>query len=512
MSFLRQTNDDFIKVQLRSLLVDPDKKKELKKKLGKLGLYSNRNGFGTYRDFFTTELGSTAKSRRGRRLSSQIALEKPEITKKTTKSELPSFASMKPARIRGFFSTEFFKRSKIAISACVLYTLINKINVPNTPQNFSVKLPSRYDKNFDLKFIPYYISSFLCVAENLPKVLVGNIIPLAPEIKKSISNTYIGVCSVYGVNRKVYMRNKDTRLIMYLCLKPWPGIITEPLNKFFFKKYPLLNELSFEDFVGNYIFTHNVHNQKRLCFDIYDKLNLQYVTSKHIFAFFESPIFPLIKNDLFVMINYLSNDRYIEETAKLSRTNTRIIQSEIFKIISSEPKRLNFKTFCKLNFEQRFPDMLLAVAHAFFDEIGSNFLTRYYSIPTYKVHIRENLISVSRPINICKNYLKIVENYNKLIRNEVKAYQSSHSYLNKDIIKGCITVFMLACNIEYLCKFKQLEATVNSFREGSEVVFDKACPLIMERIFSHIAFPGIFQINLWEFLDYIGGFFSVRAI
>ena len=47
MSFLLQTNDDFMKFQLRSLLLNPEKKKELKKKLKKLGLYSQRQGFGT---------------------------------------------------------------------------------------------------------------------------------------------------------------------------------------------------------------------------------------------------------------------------------------------------------------------------------------------------------------------------------------------------------------------------------------------------------------------------------
>ena len=515
MSFLLQTNADFIKFQLRSLLLDPDKKKELKKKLGKLGLYNNRKGFVTYRDFFKTELARPSNTRKSRREgSNQVSPNRQRTREKTyTKSALPSLSMIKPPKNRGILATDFFKKSRIAISASVLYNLISKIYIPQPPENLKINLRSRYDKDFDLKFIPYYLGSFISVANNIPRILIGSAMAFTVEVKKSISNAYIGICSVYGINRKVYIRNKDTRLVMYLDPKQWAGIIAETLNKFFHKKYPLLNEVSFEEFIGNYLFTHNTTNQKRLCFELYDRLGLQYLTSKHIFVFFESPIFPLIKNDLFVMINYLSNDRYTEETAKLRRTSTRIIQSEIFKIIASEPKRLNFKTFCKLTFEQKFPDMLLAVAYTLFDEIGCEFLTNYYSVPKYRVSFSSNsTISVLRPLKFCKDYLKIVKSYSIMIKSDINDYLQSHKYFTKEMLKGCIASFMLGCNAEYLCEFKQLSATISSLRSGSALIFGKHCPLIMERIFKHIAIPSLLRISLWEFVDYIEGFFTVRII
>ena len=515
MSFLLQTNDDFIKFQLRSLLLDPDKKKELQKKLGKLGLYNNRQGFGTYRDFFTTELGRASKTRRSRRLGSiQISPRAQKTREKIhAKSELPSLTHMKAPRNRGVLATDFFKKSKIAIGSCVLYTLINKIYVLQSPENLQIRMRNRYDKDFDLKFIPFYLASFFSVANNIPRILPGISMNFTTELRKNISNTYIGICSVYGINRKVYIRNKDTRLVMYLGPKQWTGIISETLNKFFLKKYPLLNELSFEEFVGNYVFTHNIINQKRLCFELYDRLGLQYLTSKHIFVFFESPIFPLIKNDLFVMINYLSNDRYTEETAKLRRASTRIIQSEIFKIIASEPKRLNFKTFCKLTFEQKFPDMLLALVYALFDEAGCNFLTTYYSVPKYKVSFSNNSItSVLRPMNFCKDYLKMVKSYSLMIKPDIKDFLQGHGQFSKEMLKGCVTSFMLGCNAEHFCENKQLGATLSSMRTGSALIFGKHCPLIMERLYKHIAIPSLLKINLWEFVEYVGGFFMVRGI
>ena len=56
MSFLAQTNEDFIKLQMRSLLSNPHHKKQLKQKLKTVGLYTIRTGFSTYKYFIDTEL------------------------------------------------------------------------------------------------------------------------------------------------------------------------------------------------------------------------------------------------------------------------------------------------------------------------------------------------------------------------------------------------------------------------------------------------------------------------
>ncbi|OMJ91967.1 hypothetical protein SteCoe_5403 [Stentor coeruleus] len=506
MSFLVQTNDEFIKFQLRSLLIDPSKKKEVKKKLRKLGLYSMKKGFCTYRDFFVTELGNHTKTPKSFRQSSIVHIKKPDH-KKNNKSELPSLSHMKVSKSKGIVNTEFFRRGQTAVGTSVLYMLVNKINVLSTPEKLNVRLFSRYENDLDLRFVPVYISSFLSVAENLSKILIGQSMPYSQDIKKIISNVYNVVSTISGNTRKVFVRNKDFRLMTYISAKPWINIIAEPLNKFFFKKYSLLNEQTFEDFIGNYIFTHNLINQKRLCYELYDKAGMQYITSKHVFAFFESPIFPFVKSDLFSMINYLSNDRYTEETNKLRRASTRIIHSEIFKTIASEPKKMTYKAFAKLHFEQKFPDMLLAVAYALFEDAGSNFLTKYYTIAKYKVTFNGECINVARPINICKDYLKVVKAYYQIIKPEVKSYKPRSENFTIEMLKGAVVSFMLGCNAEYLCEYRQLGATSTSLKEGSLVILGKSCPVIMERIFSHIVIPHTLKITLWEFLDYIEGYF-----
>jgi hypothetical protein len=89
MSFLIQTDDEFIKIQLRSLLLDSKKKKEIKKNLKKIGLYSNRFGFRTYRNFFDVELARRFKTNRTKPLESNLQTQK-SSHKKAAKSELPS--------------------------------------------------------------------------------------------------------------------------------------------------------------------------------------------------------------------------------------------------------------------------------------------------------------------------------------------------------------------------------------------------------------------------------------
>lgn len=220
MSFLIQTDDEFVKYQLRSLLIDPSKKKELKKKLRRLGLYSNRFGFGTYRDFFFTELGHKSKTPKSRRFNSLFASPKKE-PQKQKKIELPALLTQqKVSKKPGILGTSFFKKGRLAVSSCVLFMLINKIAVIPVAERLPIRFPFTFENSFDLKFVPFYIRNFFCIAENVNKVLIGNTMPYTSEIKRAIQNAYIGICCIYGPNRKVYPRNKDTRLTSFLSTKP----------------------------------------------------------------------------------------------------------------------------------------------------------------------------------------------------------------------------------------------------------------------------------------------------
>lgn len=511
MSFLQQTNEEYVKQQLRSLLSSPSNKKKLQNDLKPLGLYTRRQGFTIYRDFFKTELGPKKKSPHNNRASSFNSSIKVSRTKKKIRSELPSLTAVKTSRFKGILNTEFFKRGRKVVSSCVLYSLVNRINIVPGLEMVKVKFPVKYENDFLLKFVPYYLSFFVTVLANLNKIASGPSIPLSNELKKAVSAVYALICSVSG-NRKVFMRNKDFRIMNFVNTKSWASVIAESLHKFFFKKYPILNEHSFEDFISNYIFSHNTANQKRLCFEVFDKAGLGYLTTKHLYSFFESGLFQFIKNDLFIMVNFLCNDRYSEETEKLRRQSTRIIESEIFKIISTEPKKLNFRTFCKLPFEQKFPDLLLALAYLFFDELGSNYLTNYFSITKFRVLTVTNGFHVVRPVNICKDFLKVVKAISRVNKEKLKEYQPRCDNFSMDLIKGAVATFYLGCDAEYLCEVKELTATSTSMKEGAELMFGKKCDILIENLYDRIRIPNTLNINLWDFLEHIEGFFDVCYI
>ena len=192
----------------------------------------------------------------------------------------------------------------------------------------------------------------------------------------------------------------------------------------------------------------------------------------------------------------MSSNRYTEETEKLRRTNTRIIQSEILRTIATEPKKLNFKTFCKLDFDQKFPDMLLAVVFSLFDEIGTNFLTDYYSISKYKISIVNDVVNIMRPVNVCKDFIKIAKSHYQVIKPDVKNYKPRNENFTKELIKGAVVSFMLGCNAEYLCEYRQLGATASSLKSASLMILGKHCPLLMDRIFMHIVIPNTLKITL----------------
>ena len=158
---------------------------------------------------------------------------------------------------------------------------------------------------------------------------------------------------------------------------------------------------------------------QKLCFDVYDKSSSQFITSSDLFAFFESSIFPLLKSDLFVMTNYLSNNIPIETIS--------IKKSKYFKdSIEREDKKISFKVFTKLNFEQKFPDLLLALVYTFLGDEVTNFLCATYSIPKFKV-TPTPYISVSRPINYYKDYNKISNFHYKLLKPDVLKFEKKDS-------------------------------------------------------------------------------------
>ena len=133
---------------------------------------------------------------------------------------------------------------------------------------------------------------------------------------------------------------------------------------------------------------------QKICFDLYDRNNAQFITPSDLFFFFENPIFPLIQNDLFAMINYLSNYKYTNEKHKLKRKPTKYLQ----ELEEKQNKKISFKVFSKLAFDQKFPDMILALIYLFLGDAAVNFYCMYYDLNIYKVNMSP-FLSVDRIIS-----------------------------------------------------------------------------------------------------------------
>ena len=379
MSFLIQTNEDYIKIQMRSLLTNPLHKKQLKRKLRKIGLYTPRLGFGTYKYFIDAELNRN----RSKSINARYYIPSVTSNKKQGKIHLPQVTPTLK-KISGIMNCNFLKRGKTSIACCILYKLTWKINLISAPIKDCAIVNTQNQQNSEIKseFTNFYLSFFLGVAKHNGPLAIENDINLPIEIIKQISSGYQEIQKMALPGKKTKHIINDTRLLSYLETKPWAVLISESLNRFFFKKYSILGEKNFQNFITSYLLTNNLLNIQKICFDLYDRNNAQFITPSDLFFFFENPIFPLIQNDLFAMINYLSNYKYTNEKHKLKRKPTKYLQ----ELEEKQNKKISFKVFSKLAFDQKFPDMILALIYLFLGDAAVNFYCMYYDLNIYKVH------------------------------------------------------------------------------------------------------------------------------
>lgn len=506
MSFLLQTNEEYIKLQMRSLLQKPAQKRILKRKLKQVGLYNAKLGFGTYKNFIQTELNN----RRSRSMNAKYSNSPFSSPSKLNSSLLPKLQLRSQKRMVGLVNTQFFNRNRLTVSCCVLFKLTSKINtLPGLAIDYKDQPTLNRDTSeIDSEFLMYYINFFHTVLKNITSVLNDGPMPLPGEISKLIGLTFNEMCkSSNSGAKKNKIGTKDLRLLGFFEQKPWGNIIADSVYKFFFKKYSFFGEKNFEDFVVNYLLTNNLTNMQKLCFEIYDRSNSQSIRSSDLFVFFESPFFPLIKNDLFVMINYLSNYKYSSERSKIKRKTTKYFQ----EITENKNKKISFRVFTKLKFEQKFPDMLLALLYIILGENSVKHFCIYYSIPKYKVALTP-IISVSRPVNYCQNfYQTALEHYKILKLSYITRTSKAHDFKDS-VFKGALISFILLCDCEAFCQYRMLAASPSSMTRGSEFLFSHKCPEIIKRWYFHMLIPNTQHISIQEYIDYIEGFFIVFSI
>lgn len=502
MSFLVQTDEDYIKIQMRSLLTNPRHKKQLKKNLRKIGLYNRKIGFSTYKYFIDAELQK--KRSKSTNSNYQFSFASNKHKGLTPLPKISPILEKKPSSI---IQCNFFARGKIAISCCVLFKLVSKINViPPVDDSFRGFLMQRMkDSEVKMEFAGYYLGVFCLVVKNSSNVLGEGLIQLTGDLEKEVNGAYTEVNRVATLGKKGKISIKDYRFLAFLDTKPWIRTISESLNRFYFKKFTVLGERNFNYFIANYLLTNNLQNMLRLCFEVYDKKNSQFINSSDLFVLFESPMFPLIKSDLFVMINYLSNYKYSINTSALKRKPSLYFQ----ELAEKENRKIDFKTFSKLKFEQKFPNMLLVVIHAIFGQTAVNQMCIYYNIHKYKVTIQPAL-SLFRPINYCRDYYKVVCSQYKILKADT--YGPYPESFTKELIKGALVSFLILCDSENLCENKIQLITLSSITKSSETFLGKKTPELMRRIFSKAKWADSGQISLSDFLEYIQGYFDVETV
>ena len=499
-----QTNEDYIKLQMRSLLSNPKHNKQLKKNLKKVGLYNARLGFGAYKYFIDAELNrKRSKSINSRYYPSFTSNQRKNMT------PLPKITSKNPKQPSGVLDSDFFSRGKISVSCVVLYKLLSKVNIiPGIEDYPKDKIASKTQKSeIKSEFCGFYFYFFLSIARNTGGVLQDGAIHLPPDIDKQVSSLYLEINRLTSTGKKTKVSLKDTRFFNFLELKPWIGSIAESLNRFYTKKYTVLGERNFTSFIANYLLTSNLTNMQKLCFDMYDRRNNSYINSSDLFMFFESPVFPLIKSDLFVMINYLSNYKYSIDNSLIKRRPSLYFQ----ELTEKENRKINFKTFMKLRFDQKFPDMLLVLVHALFGDAVVNYFCSYYKIHKYRVSL-EPEIALSRPINYCKHFYQITCDHYKTLKPELMNYKPVNKNFNMDLLKGIAVGYLIICESEALCESRILGVTQNSISKRSEFFLGKKCPELMKRVFYKLMNPYFGQITLNDFIEYMEGYFNVINI
>lgn len=515
MSFLVPNEQDFVKMQLRDMLLRPNKRKEIKTKFKKLGLYNYKEGFLHYKDFFLSELPSfdretLLKTRKHKRTMTQGFASTRYTRRGVVSSISPNSRGQALNRTRvGLTNTRFFKKDRLAVVAGTLYILFSKFNPLEGPAFArSPILDSSSPRKVAVlrkDFIYAHISAFLHVASHLNSLLPNTSIPISLEIKKNIQAAFanINLCTP----KKPSIKQRDQRLLNYLNQREFSSILAEPLNRFFFKRYPTFNDQFFEEFISTYIMTNIVSNQHKLCFEIYDRTGTGNISAKNVFSYFESPFFQFIKHDVFAICNGINppnkNEEEIKKIVKFSNKMTSIPGEEIDEL------HVTFKEFVKLPFTQKFPDLLFAIAHFLLGDFATSFLCNYFNLHKYRVITQDQQITIRRVPKTILNYPRIIDTQWIILKQEIKSSKLKPD-LSYSLLKGIVSSFLLACEIEAACTYRIFNCTSASLKEASYIILGKYCPTLMQGIFDHMTDNNSANVGVLEFIDYFEGFFKVN--
>ncbi|CAG9330201.1 unnamed protein product [Blepharisma stoltei] len=514
MDFLRQSQEDFVKLQLTDMLLRPTNRKKIKSKLKKIGLYTQKEGFLHYKDFIYSELPSFDRTAMLKSRNKNIRIRntthlfrspinQPKNHRRAISNSSPLSRGQAINRVRiGIVNTKYFRKNRISVISCTLYVLFSKINPLESPEwnipNNKKISPIKHD------FVYEHITLFLHVARHLNSILPNIPIQVSSDIRKQIQSAFSTINS--STPKKLLLKHKDPRIINYINQKGYCSVLAEPLNKFFFKRYPTFNEQFFEEFISTYILTNILSNQLKLCFEIYNRNSGTDISAKDIFIYFESPFFPFITNDIFAMSNGIIPLCH-ENTSKFMDLSSQSLPD----MKNQEQFTVKFKEFIKLPFTQKFPDILLAISYILLGEFSAAFLCNHFNLPKYKVISFGNELSVKRISSNYLNYSKILDTQWLLLKPELKSYDFKPGF-DINLLKYAASTFLLACDIDSICNDRIFHVTSASFKEASPIILGRYCPTITQRIFNRMSINNSSSVSIWEFIDYIEGYYDKETV
>lgn len=172
---------------------------------------------------------------------------------------------------------------------------------------------------------------------------------------------------------------------------------------------------------------------------------------------------------------------------------------------------VTFKEFVKLPFTQKFPDLLFAIAHFLLGDFATSFLCNYFNLHKYRVITQDQQITIRRVPKTILNYPRIIDTQWIILKQEIKSSKLKPD-LSYSLLKGIVSSFLLACEIEAACTYRIFNCTSASLKEASYIILGKYCPTLMQGIFDHMTDNNSANVGVLEFIDYFEGFFKKETV
>jgi len=388
---------DFVQEQIDLLMKNPPAFKSFRRDLQQLGLYSRVRGFSYQTDFMRVRTSRHTPRDQYDRLTGRHTSVHPgkrSAQHKKQASLLPQLTP-RPDTFKAPLNAAFFRRHRLVVSCATLSVLFLKVDVVPSPSrvhsdkayvHFS---PHRLSKaaNLQAGLCEVHVLHFLHIAAHFTHIPADRLISLPDTLRESLQTVFRQMDK--SDTKRLNKRKISEQHLASLLEQRGPfGELAAALAKAIFRRNPAWNEDSFLGFLEKCVLTHDRLSQLRLCFDVYTE-NEAFLTSKMMFRLFKSDISSVLEGDIQPLLRALKTPE-----AETGQTATPLPRKRPQDVVDSwketlqlprQAHTLNFRDFARVFFPQRFPDMLLVVAHMLAGQELVDFLCSYFDIADFKV-------------------------------------------------------------------------------------------------------------------------------